>query len=94
MCLGSTYGGTAAIKARLLPWLGHGILTPSPYIGSVDATLKALSEAAAKDRELVDLKDVYERSIDDLEADLHSFKDEAHQLKLEYVYLPYMRVSA
>lgn len=80
---GSTYGGTAAIKARLLPWLGHGIFTHSPYIGSVDATLKALSEAAAKDRELVDLKDVYERSIDDLEADLHSIKDEAHHLKLE-----------
>lgn len=80
---GSTYGGIAAIKSRLLPWLGHGILSPSPYIGSVDATLKALTEAAAKDRELVDLKDVYERSIDDLEADLHSIKDEAHQLKLE-----------
>jgi hypothetical protein len=77
---GGVYGGAAAIKTRLLPLLGNLYVAGSRVD---DAALSALSEAAAKDRELQQVQDVYETSLKALEEDLSLTKAEADQLKIE-----------
>jgi hypothetical protein len=48
-----------------------------------DAHLTVLAESAAKDRELGNLQDAYERSLKSLEDDLLAVRDEADDLRLE-----------
>lgn len=64
---GGTYGGSRLLRA---------VYPPRPAVD-------AWSEVVAKDRQIIDLKDHYERSIEEIEADLYSTKDQAKQLKLE-----------
>lgn len=58
----------------------RAVYPPRP---AVEAAVEAWSEVVAKDRQIIDLKDRYERSIEEIEADLYSTKDQATQLKLE-----------
>jgi hypothetical protein len=68
-----------------LPWLSAQYFGGS-YLPSVsDATLNALSEAAAKGRELQEVQDMYEQSLKELETDLNDTKAEANELKVEWV---------
>ena len=78
---GGTYGGASIIKSRLLPWLGQGFLTATGV--STDTTLGVLAESAAKDREINDIQDTYERSMQNLEEDLSNTRGEADDLKHE-----------
>ena len=78
---GGVYGGASVIKSRLLPWLGQGI------IASSGASLSLLADSAAKDRELNDIQDMYEKSLNTLERDLESTRVEADELKAEYVHI-------
>ena len=80
---GGVYGGASVLKSRLLPWLSAQYLGGSPSPGVTDVALDALSEAAAKERELQQVQDMYERSLKDLETDLSVTKAEANDLKIE-----------
>lgn len=81
---GGVYGGASVIKSRLLPWLSTQHYGAGLFPSSVtDAALDALSEAAAKDRQLQQVQDMYERSLKDLESDLSMTKAEADDLKIE-----------
>ncbi|XP_064636266.1 mitochondria-eating protein-like isoform X3 [Lineus longissimus] len=75
---GGLYSGASVLKYRLLPWLGQGFLATG---GIIPAEL--LAENVAKDREINDLQDKYERSITQLEADLRITQDEADTLKAD-----------
>ncbi|CAH1777574.1 unnamed protein product [Owenia fusiformis] len=77
---GGLYGGASTIKARLLPLLGANFFTGT---ATADTTLSLLSENAAKDRELNDLEDTYERSLVTLEDDLKATQLENDDLKNE-----------
>ncbi len=79
LCLGGVYGGASVIKSRLLPWLGQGLLTGFPS----DHALTLVAESAAKDREINEIQDMYERSINNLEGDLADTKNEATELRSE-----------
>ncbi|KAK7097084.1 hypothetical protein V1264_004112 [Littorina saxatilis] len=79
---GGLYGGTNIIKSRLLPWLGQNFFTSGGAV-TADTSLSVLAEAAAKDRELADLQDMYEKSMNELEADLKDFQVENQDLKDE-----------
>ena len=46
-----------------------------------------MAESAAKDRELNQVQDMYERSLQTLEDDLRATRDEADNLKQECVYV-------
>ena len=82
---GGAYGGAGIIKDRLLPWLGQGLVTVGGL--SADTSLNILADVAAKDRELGEVQDMYERSIQNLQADLTQTRLEADDLKKEYVFL-------
>ncbi|XP_067663181.1 mitochondria-eating protein-like isoform X4 [Haliotis asinina] len=79
---GGMYGGANIIKSRLLPWLGQNFFTSGGSV-TADTSLSVLAEASAKDREINDLQDMYERSMDDLERDLESMKTENQDLRDE-----------
>ncbi|XP_059169081.1 mitochondria-eating protein-like isoform X2 [Physella acuta] len=86
---GGMYGGAGIIKSRLLPWLGQNFFTSGGAV-TADTSLSVLAEAAAKDRELTELQDVYERSLDELDVELNrartenqDLKDELQETKLE-----------
>lgn len=72
------YGGANTLKSRLLPWLGSGVLAASQ-----DPSISVLAEVAAKDREMADLQDMYERSLQTLEDDLTSSRAENNDLHLQ-----------
>lgn len=72
------------IKSRLLPWLGNGLFPPNTYYPCED-TLDLIAENVAKDRQLDDIQDMYERSLTTLDADLADSKAEAVDLRIEYV---------
>jgi hypothetical protein len=76
------YGGTNVIKSRLLPWLGQNFFTSGGAV-TADTSLSVLAEAAAKDRELNDLQEMYEKSLGDLESDLQATHAENQDLKDE-----------
>ncbi|KAI0216399.1 Mitochondria-eating protein [Lamellibrachia satsuma] len=78
---GGAYGGAGIIKDRLLPWLGQGLVTVGGL--STDTSLNILADVAAKDRELGEVQDMYERSIQNLQADLTQTRLEADDLKKE-----------
>jgi hypothetical protein len=80
---GGVYGGASVIKSRLLPWLSAQFIGGATLPSVTDATLDALSEAAAKERELQQVQDMYERSLKELETDLSVTKAEANDLKIE-----------
>ncbi|XP_046579450.1 mitochondria-eating protein-like isoform X8 [Haliotis rubra] len=79
---GGMYGGANIIKSRLLPWLGQNFFTSGGSV-TADTSLSVLAEASAKDREINDLQDMYEKSMDDLERDLESMKTENQDLRDE-----------
>lgn len=79
---GGLYGGTNIIKSRLLPWLGQNFFTSGGAV-TADTSLSVLAEAAAKDRELSELQDMYEKSMNDLEAELLNTQAENQDLKDE-----------
>lgn len=79
---GGMYGGANIIKSRLLPWLGQNFFTSGGSV-TADTSLSVLAEASAKDREINDLQDMYEKSMDDLERDLQSMKTENQDLRDE-----------
>ena len=78
---GGAYGGASVIKSRLLPWLGQGFFSSSAV--SADTSLSVLAESAAKDRELNDLQDQFERSLTNLDDDLQATVAENNDLKAE-----------
>ena len=73
---GGVYGGASTIKTRLLPWLGSGVLAASP-----EPSLSAMAEVAAKDREMNEIQDMYERSLQQLEEDLSQSRAETDELR-------------
>ncbi|XP_074651373.1 mitochondria-eating protein-like [Tubulanus polymorphus] len=75
---GGTYGGASIIKSRLLPWLSQGLL----HTGGVTDD-KLISDCVAKDKEMNEIQDMYETSIQQLETDLRVTQDEANVLKAE-----------
>ncbi|XP_076468507.1 mitochondria-eating protein-like isoform X2 [Babylonia areolata] len=86
---GGLYGGTNIIKSRLLPWLGQNFFTSGGAV-TADTSLSVLAEAAAKDRELTDMQDMYEKSLNELEGELQTqqaenrdLKDELQETKIE-----------
>ncbi|XP_012935880.1 mitochondria-eating protein isoform X2 [Aplysia californica] len=79
---GGMYGGANIIKSRLLPWLGQNFFTSGGAV-TADTSLSVLAEAAAKDRELSDLQEMYEKSLDDLDIELQSARNENQDLKDE-----------
>ena len=79
--LGGAYGGAGIIKDRLLPWLGQGLVTVGGLTS--DTSLSILADVAAKDRELGEVQDMYERSIQTLQSDLQQVQLEANDLKKE-----------
>lgn len=80
--VGGLYGGSNIIKSRLLPWLGQNFFTSGGAV-TADTSLSVLAEAAAKDRELSDLQDMYEKSLDELDIELQNAKAENQDLKDE-----------
>ena len=80
-CPGGVYGGAAVLKGRLLPWLSQAVVAAGGGLG--DATL--LAEVASKDRELNNIQDMYETSLNNIEDDLNNTKVEADELQNEYV---------
>lgn len=80
---GGVYGGASVIKSRLLPWLSTQYFGGATLPTVTDVALDALSEAAAKERELQDTQDMYEQSLRDIETDLSLTKAEANELKFE-----------
>ncbi len=81
MITGGVYGGASIIKSRLLPWLGSGLISSNGLSG--DTSLKLLADSAAKDREINEIQDMYEKSINTLETDLQHTRIEADELKSE-----------
>ncbi|XP_021352379.1 mitochondria-eating protein-like isoform X5 [Mizuhopecten yessoensis] len=79
---GGMYGGSAIIKSRLLPFLGGNFFTTGGAM-TADASLSVLAEAAGKNRELDELQDMYEKSLQDLEGDLDDKKAELQDVKDE-----------
>ena len=79
---GGMYGGANIIKSRLLPWLGQNFFTSGGAV-TADTSLSVLAEAAAKDRELSELQEMYEKSLDDLDMELQSARTENQDLKDE-----------
>lgn len=79
---GGLYGGAGIIKSRLLPWLGQNFFTSGGSV-TADTSLSVLAEAAAKDRELNELQDMYEKSMDDLDVELRKAQAENQDLKDE-----------
>lgn len=82
--LGGMYGGASIIKSRLLPFLGQNFFTSGGSV-TADTSLSVLAEAAAKNREIDDLQDMYETSLNELEADLKDKEAENQDLRDEYV---------
>ena len=78
--LAGTYGGSAALRARLLPWTGSG-LWPS-YLWP-ETTWSALEESYRKDRQISDLQDSYDKSLRSLEDELNATQNEATDLQNE-----------
>lgn len=76
------YGGAGIIKSRLLPWLGQNFFTSGGAV-TADTSLSVLAEAAAKDRELSELQDTYEKSLDELDVELNRTRTENQDLKDE-----------
>lgn len=74
------YGGTNIIKSRLLPWLGQNFFTSGGAV-TADTSLSVLAEAAAKDRELTELQEMYEKSLDELEIELRKKEAQNQDLK-------------
>ena len=81
---GGMYGGASIIKSRLLPFLGQNFFTSGGSV-TADTSLSVLAEAAAKNREIDDLQDMYETSLNELEADLKDKEAENQDLRDEYV---------
>ncbi|XP_041359836.1 mitochondria-eating protein-like isoform X2 [Gigantopelta aegis] len=79
---GGMYGGANIIKSRLLPWLGQNFFTSGGSV-TADTTLSVLADSASKDRELSELQALYEKSLDDLEAELNNTKAENQDLRDE-----------
>ena len=79
---GGMYGGANIIKSRLLPWLGQNFFTSGGSV-TADTTLSVLADAASKDRELGELQVMYEKSLDELEAELNTTKAENQDLRVE-----------
>ena len=77
------YGGANIIKSRLLPWLGQNFFTSGGAV-TADTSLSVLAEAAAKDRELTDMQEMYEKSLDELDGELNTAKTENADLKDEW----------
>ena len=50
---------------------------------TADTSLAVLAEAAAKDREINDMQDMYEKSMNDLETELQDAQAENKDLKDE-----------
>jgi hypothetical protein len=78
------YGGASIIKSRLLPFLGQNFFTSGGSV-TADTSISVLAEAAAKNREIDELQDMYETSLTELEADLKDKEAENQDLKDEYV---------
>lgn len=76
------FGGASIIKSRLLPFLGQNFFTSGGSV-TADTSLSILAESAAKNRELDDLQDQYEVSLQDLEADLKARENEVQDLRDE-----------
>lgn len=76
------YGGASIIKSRLLPFLGQNFFTSGGSV-TADTSLSILAESAIKNRELDDLQDQYEVSLQDLEADLKARENEVQDLRDE-----------
>lgn len=74
---GGVYGGASVLKSRLLPMLSQGLLAPSGLTADI------LTEVASKDREINEVQDMYERSLQTLEDDLTNTRAEADDLKNE-----------
>ncbi|XP_063414246.1 mitochondria-eating protein-like isoform X6 [Mytilus trossulus] len=81
---GGMYGGASIIKSRLLPFLGQNFFTSGGSV-TADTSLSILAESAAKNRELDDLQDQYEVSLNDLEADLKARENEVQDLRDELI---------
>ncbi|XP_048776362.1 mitochondria-eating protein-like isoform X5 [Ostrea edulis] len=81
---GGMYGGASIIKSRLLPFLGQNFFTSGGSV-TADTSLSVLAEAAAKNREIDELQDMYETSLTELEADLKDKEAENQDLKDELV---------
>ncbi|BFZ15327.1 hypothetical protein BsWGS_18366 [Bradybaena similaris] len=79
---GGLYGGANIIKSRLLPWLGQNFFTSGGAV-TADTSLSVLAEATAKDRELSELQEIYEKSLDELDIELQNAKAENQDLKDE-----------
>ncbi|XP_052719463.1 mitochondria-eating protein-like isoform X5 [Crassostrea angulata] len=79
---GGMYGGASIIKSRLLPFLGQNFFTSGGSV-TADTSLSVLAEAAAKNREIDDLQDMYETSLNELEADLKDKEAENQDLRDE-----------
>ncbi|XP_076446859.1 mitochondria-eating protein-like [Babylonia areolata] len=79
---GGLYGGTNIIKSRLLPWLGQNFFTSGGAV-TADTSLSVLAEASAKERELSELQDMYEKSLNDLDKELQNTQAENRDLKDE-----------
>lgn len=72
--IGGMYGGASVIRNRLLPLLGQSGVVNGDY---------GLSSALqiAKDQELNNIQDMYERSLSSMQSDLSNSKAEAEELK-------------
>ncbi|XP_048776360.1 mitochondria-eating protein-like isoform X1 [Ostrea edulis] len=81
---GGMYGGASIIKSRLLPFLGQNFFTSGGSV-TADTSLSVLAEAAAKNREIDELQDMYETSLTELEADLKDKEAENQDLKDELI---------
>ena len=65
-----------------MPWLGQNFFTSGGAV-TADTSLSVLAEAAAKDRELSELQDMYEKSMNELEGELLNTQAENQDLKDE-----------
>lgn len=79
---GGMYGGSAIIKSRLLPFLGSNFFTTGGAV-TADTSLSVLAEAAGKNRELDELQDMYEKSLNELERDLEDKSAELQDVRDE-----------
>ncbi|KAK3588729.1 hypothetical protein CHS0354_019195 [Potamilus streckersoni] len=79
---GGLYGGASTIKSRLLPWLGQNFFTTGGSL-TADASLGVIEEASRKNREIDELQDTYEMSMQELEADLRAKELENQDLRDE-----------
>ncbi|KAL5012841.1 hypothetical protein ScPMuIL_011392 [Solemya velum] len=79
---GGMYGGASIIKSRLLPFLGQSFFSAGGSI-TADTSLSVLAEASTKTRELDDLQDMYEQSLQDLESELNMVQTENQDLRDE-----------